>query len=61
MQDGAAALAIAAAGYAMASLAMLGVFGNTDVAMLDTFHIGIAIWAGAFAWGLPGAARPHQR
>lgn len=52
-----AALAIAAAGYAMASLAILGVFGNTDVAMLDTFHIGIAIWAGAFAWGLPRAAR----
>lgn len=52
-----AALAIAAAGYAMASLAMLGVFGNTEVAMLGAFQTGMTVWAGAFAWGLPGAAR----
>ncbi|WP_421861351.1 hypothetical protein [Parvibaculum sp.] len=55
-----AALAISAAGYAFAALAMLGVFGATETAALNSFHIGIAIWAGAFAWGLPGAARPHR-
>lgn len=55
-----AALAVSAAGYAFAALAMLGVFGDAETAALNTFHIGIAIWAGAFAWGLPGATRPHQ-
>lgn len=54
-----AALAVSAAGYAFAALAMLGVFGTAETAALNTFHIGIAIWAGAFAWGLPGAARPQ--
>lgn len=52
-----AALAISAAGYALAALAMLGVFGGPEHAALDIFHIGIAIWAGVFAWGLPQARR----
>jgi hypothetical protein len=52
-----AALAISAAGYALAALAMLGVFGGTETAELDIFHIGIAIWAGSFAWGLPETRR----
>lgn len=54
-----AALAISAAGYAFAALATLGVAGGTEVAALNSFHIGIAIWAGAFAWGLPEATGPQ--
>lgn len=52
-----AALALSAPGYALAALAMLGVFGAPETVALNTFHIGIAIWAGAFAWGLPKATR----
>ncbi|MAM93973.1 hypothetical protein [Parvibaculum sp.] len=54
-----AALAISAAGYAFAALATLGVAGGTEVAALNSFHIGIAIWAGAFARGLPEATGPQ--
>lgn len=54
---GGAALAISAAGYALAALAMLSVFGASETAALDIFHIGIAIWAGSFAWGLPETRR----
>ena len=36
---------------------MLGVFGGAETAALDVFHIGIAIWAGTFAWGLPETRR----
>ncbi len=54
---GEAALAISAAGYALAALAMLGASGGAATAALDVFHIGIAIWAGTFAWGLPETRR----
>ncbi|PKQ09142.1 MAG: hypothetical protein CVT73_04100 [Alphaproteobacteria bacterium HGW-Alphaproteobacteria-12] len=50
------ALAFSAAGYALAALVALNVFDQPDATALDIFHIGIAVWAAAFAFGLTAAS-----
>ena len=51
-----AALAFSAAGYALAALAALNVFDQPEATALDIFHIGVAVWAAAFAFGLTAAS-----